>query len=97
MNALKQLSEVVGPLSIEGGIATLEDGTQIDLADALAKQEELLASMREIIGSFQSGSHYETSNPYCRPYIRRGLIAIKDFTGFEGDWQHANPMPPSAE
>jgi hypothetical protein len=97
MNALKQLSEVVGPLSIEGGMATLEDGTHIDLVDALAKQEELLASMREVIHTFQTGSHYATQNPYTRPYIRRALTAIKEFTGFGGDWMDANPVPPSAE
>lgn len=93
MSALKILSEVIGSVTIKDGIATLEDGTSIDLVEALAKQDELLASLREVVATFQTGDHYETNNPYRRPYVQRALTAIKDFVGFKGDWTQANPLP----
>jgi hypothetical protein len=94
MSTLELLAGVIGLVTIEDGIATLEDGTTIDLVAEAAKQAELLESTRALITSFQTGECYETSNPYTRPCVKRALTAIKDFTGFTGDWMDANSLPP---
>jgi len=94
MNALKQLSTITGNVSIENGIATLADGTVLNLVEAFAQQEELLLSMHDVLKPIQNGDIYETCNPYRRPYVVRALNAVKDITGFEGDWKDASPLNP---
>lgn len=37
--------------------------------------------------SFVEGTHYNTQNPYTRPYVRQALEAIAKAKGFEGDWK----------
>lgn len=88
--ALSTLAYAFGTVTIQHGIATLEDGTTIDLVKARVQQDALVASLREVIVQFQTGAHYETKNPYRRPYIESALVALKAFTGFKGDWANAN-------
>lgn len=92
MNALEHLAKVTGSVTIQNGIATLDDGTVLDLAKALAQQNEVVASLHDTLRPYQTGECQDSKNPYRRPYVERGLKAIKEITGFEGNWMDASPV-----
>ena len=84
MSLIKKLSEVNGNISVADGMLKFEDGETIDLYAELLTEEqqrmreaEVLASLREVVRSFQDGTHYESRNPYLRPFVKRALVAIK--------------------
>lgn len=54
--------------------------------------EEVLAALKAMTRTFLDGTHYETTNPYCRPVVRKALIAIAHAEGksaFGNDWMDA--------
>lgn len=58
-------------------------------AQLIAAAPELLEACRALALMFVDGSHYETTNPYCRPQVKAALQAIAKATGFKGDWMDA--------
>jgi hypothetical protein len=52
-------------------------------------RDELLAALEALTQTFIDGTHYETVNPYCRPEVKRALVAIGKARGtsvFGNDW-----------
>lgn len=57
-----------------------------------SKSDEVLAALKAMTRTFLDGSHYETTNPYCRPVVRDALRAIAHAEGksaFGNDWMDA--------
>lgn len=52
-------------------------------------ENPLLEPLREITRMVQSSS-VPPINPYAIATVKRALVAIKDVTGFAGDWMDAN-------
>jgi hypothetical protein len=52
-----------------------------DVARTLNTTSDLLASLKEMLRSFETGEHYETRNPYSRPYVQAALAAITKAEG----------------
>jgi hypothetical protein len=48
------------------------------LADAAP---DLLAALKSMLRSFETGEHYETRNPYSRPYVKEAIAAIAKAEG----------------
>lgn len=42
--------------------------------------------LRDLLLVFLEGRNYNTQNPYTRPEIKEALQALKEATGFSGDW-----------
>ena len=49
----------------------------------IAAAPELLAALKDMLRSFETGEHYETRNPYSRPYVQAALAAITKAEGRE--------------
>lgn len=56
---------------------------------AVNSHEKLLAALDNLVDLFRAGKNYETQNPYTRPEVKAALEAIKEATGFKGDWMDA--------
>lgn len=52
-----------------------------DVARTLNTASELLAALKDMLRSFETGEHYETRNPYSRPYVQAALAAIAKAEG----------------
>lgn len=53
---------------------------------------DLLQALKAMTRTFLDGSHYETTNPYCRPVVKEALKAIARAEGkstFGNDWMDA--------
>jgi len=50
-------------------------------AALIAAAPDLLAALEAVVESFVTGEHYETQNPYTRPYIKAALSAIAKAKG----------------
>ena len=51
--------------------------------------KELQEAIADLLEAFTNGKCYETTNPYCRPCVQRGLRALGHSAGistFGGDW-----------
>ena len=47
-------------------------------ADAIP---DLVSALKDMLQSFETGEHYETRNPYCRPYVKAAIAAIDKAEG----------------
>jgi hypothetical protein len=62
------------------------------MAPRKAERDMLLKALKDITLTYINGEHYETRNPYSRPYVRAALIAIAKAEGksaFGNDWMDA--------
>lgn len=60
------------------------------IAGALNNREALLIALRDMVRYITSGDHHETKNPYARPVVAQALMAIREATGFKGNWMEAD-------
>jgi hypothetical protein len=51
----------------------------------IAAAPDLLEALRAMLRSFETGDHYETRNPYCRPYVKEAIEAIAKVEGRAGE------------
>lgn len=42
---------------------------------------DLLAALKSMLRSFETGEHYDTRNPYSRPYVKDAIAAIAKAEG----------------
>ncbi len=42
---------------------------------------DLLVALKAMLRSFETGEHYETRNPYSRPYVKEAIAAIAKAEG----------------
>lgn len=86
INGLTTLAGLAGPLSVEQGIATLEDGTTIDLQQLLAQAQALNAMPAALLaavqtldtlraGSDHTGRWLDESGAECAPDVENARWA----------------------
>lgn len=62
------------------------------IVEVQQRLDRVLAALKAMTRTFLDGSHYETTNPYCRPVVRDALKAIAQAEGkssFGNDWMDA--------
>jgi ribosomal protein S27E len=59
----------------------------------LVAKNPLHKPLYDLVRLFLDGRNYNTQNPYTRPEIKEALQALKEATGFSGDWRDAAPPP----
>jgi hypothetical protein len=65
------------------GAASMPQEELNEFGKLIAAAPELLASLKDMLRSFETGEHYETRNPYTRPYVQAALAAIAKAEGRE--------------
>ena len=54
----------------------------VEVSDTLREAApDLLAACSAMLEAFETGEHYETRNPYARPYVKAAIAAIAKATG----------------
>lgn len=56
------------------------------------QRDMLLKALKAALIPYLKGECYETKNPYCRPYVKQGLVAVAKTEGkscFGTDWMDA--------
>ena len=73
-----------GPLTVSRINQYLADESVAN-ARLIAAAPDLLEALRVMLRSFETGEHYETRNPYCRPYVQAARAAIAKAEGRAGE------------
>ena len=60
---------------------TLIEGEEREPDTLREAAPDLLAACSAMLEAFETGEHYETRNPYARPYVKAAIAAIAKATG----------------
>lgn len=87
-NAIERLLSFVQKQARANGPDAVLWAQAAGMAESAQRQQTLLLNgVSGLYRSFITGDHYESKNPYSRPYVEQGMKAVQEVIGFHGDWK----------